>query len=495
MRSKKKDCYLNLEISNNTFKYINEKKIEVLNYFTFIHYVIVIQTNYRKFRSKKLYKQLKKDYAENAMKFLNQTNGKTKLLNVKRKLNYINTILSFVSQNSSDSDSDSDDDNGNTNNKIFSDQFSREIYENSMKGYYKYKNSKYKYNGSYKMKINIGKSPNEVKKKDKKIKHGFGIISYADNSYVLSYFKNNKSNGITKYYNKEFNNHFYGEYKDGIPNGYGLFKDTHKVTYEGYFKKNILNGICEIKYTDGSYYQGNILNNQKNGIGFYRWSDGSIYIGEFYNDNMKGYCIIYYNNDTMYQGQIDIGKKNGYGEFTWGIGQKYIGYYKDDLKDGFGIFISNIKPLNVYIGFWKEGKFDGIGMTIINNQQKCGIYKNGKLIEKLLGSWAFKDFIYNPHLKESSSMIRTSSILSLITLKRTSNKFSPIKRNYSKGKSRKQSSKNDNRKIMNELSANEAFVTFMMQNTDFIKRFIYDKYIKDYLEESNLKRPVSNLLM
>ena len=492
MRSKKKDCYLNLEISNNTFKYINEKKIEVLNYFTFIHYVIVIQTYYRKFRSKKLYKQLKKDYAENAMNFLKQkTNGKAKFANAKRKLFMINNLLSFVSQNSSD---DSQDDNNNNNNKIFADDISKEIYENSIKGYYKYKNSKHKYHGSYKIK-NIENSSNEVKKKNKKIKNGFGKISYADNSYVLSYFKNNKSNGITKYYNKEFHNCYYGEYKDGIPNGYGLFKDSHKTTYEGYFKKNILNGISEIKYSDGSYYQGNIINDQKNGIGFYRWSDGSIYIGEFYNDNMKGYCIIYYNNETMYQGQIESGKKNGYGEFTWGVGQKYIGYYKDDLKDGFGIFISNIKPLNVYIGFWKEGKFDGIGMTIINNQQKCGIYKNGKLIEKLLGSWAFKDFIYNPHLKESSSMNRTSSILSLATLKRTNNKFSPIKRNYSKGKARKQSSKKENRKIMNELNANEAFVTFMMQNTDFIKRFIYDKYIKDYLGESNLKRPVSNLLM
>jgi hypothetical protein len=74
----------------------------------------------------------------------------------------INNLLSFVSQNSSD---DSQDDNNNNNNEIFGDDISKEIYENSIKGYYKYKSSKHKYHGSYKIKKNIENSSIEVKKK------------------------------------------------------------------------------------------------------------------------------------------------------------------------------------------------------------------------------------------------------------------------------------------------------------------------------------------
>ena len=139
-------------------------------------------------------------------------------------------------------------------------------------------------------------------------------------------------------------------------------------------------------------------------------------------------------------------------------------------------------------------------MKIINNQQKCGIYKDGKLIEKLLGSWAFKDYMYNPTIKDNTGqMNRSSSLLSLATLKKPTKKisfgFSPIKRTISPSKIRKLSSKSENKKLINELANNEAYVNFMMQNIDFIKRFIIEKYIKDNLEETHLKRPISKLLM
>ena len=477
----------------------------VLNYFTFIHYVVIIQTYFRRFRSRKLFKQLKKEYAENAVKILKQSKNAKLMSNAKMKIKFLKNFvsqLSVVPQNSSDSSFSSQDNNQDI--ALNEDKIEREIIENTIKGFYLYKKYKCKYEGYYKLKIKETEdnSSDEINKdKSKKVKHGFGKISFIDNSVVYSNFKDNKSNGMTKYINNEFNTYFYGEYKQGKPFGYGIFKNSHKTIYEGYFKKNYLNGICEIKYSDGSFYRGESLNNQRSGIGFYRLYDGTIYIGEFYNDLMKGYCIIYYNNERMYQGQIENGLKNGYGEFTWGIGQKYIGNYKDDLKHGFGIFISNIKPLNVYIGFWKEGKFDGIGMKINNNQQKCGIYKDGRLIEKLLGSWAFKDYMYNPTMKDTVTPInKSSSLLSLTTLKKKSTKkvsfgFIPIKRTISPSKMRKLSSKTENKKLINELTSNEAYVNFMMQNIDFIKRFIIDKYIKNNLEENHLKRPISKLLM
>ena len=505
LRSKKKSN-INLQICNNTFKYINENNENkiVLNYFTFIHYVVIIQTFYRRFHSKKLLKKLKKEYNENALKNLKQSKTGKLISNVKMKIKFLKNFvsqLSVVPQDSSDSSFS--DENNNQDLLLNENKIEREIIENTIKGFYLYKKYKYKYEGYYNLteKENGENSYDEVNKhRSKKVKHGFGIISFIDNSKVYSYFKENKANGITRYFNNEFNTYYYGDYKQGKPNGYAIFHNSHKTIYEGYFMKNYLNGICEIKYSDGSFYRGSSLNNQRNGIGFYRWYDGTIYVGEFYNNLMKGYCIIYYNNERMYQGQVENGLKNGYGEFTWGIGQKYIGYYKENLKHGFGIFVSNIKPFNAYIGYWKEGKMDGIGMKIINNKQKCGIYKDGKLVEKLLGSWAFKDYMYNPTIKENSPMNRTSSLLSIsIGRKKSSKKlsfgFSP-KRTISINKMRKLSSKNDtNKKLFAKLCDNEAFVNFMMQNVDYIKRFIIDKYIKDSLEETDLKRPISKLLM
>ncbi len=64
-------------------------------------------------------------------------------------------------------------------------------------------------------------------------------------------------------------------------------------------------------------------------------------------------------------------------------------------------------------------------MKIINNKQKCGIYKDGKLVKKLLGSWAFKDYMYNSTIKDNSPMNRISSLLSIsIERKKSSKKLS-----------------------------------------------------------------------
>ena len=265
MRSKKKESNINLQISNNTYKYINENKIVVLNYFTFIHYVVIIQTYFRRYISKKLFKQLKKEYAENAVKELKLSKTAKKMSNAKMKLKFLKNFvsqLSVVPQDSSDS-SFSDDNNQDVN--LNEDKIEREIIENTIKGFFLYKKYKYKYEGYYKIKtINKENSSDKINKVvSKKIKHGFGILSFIDTSKVHSYFKDNKANEITKYSINQFNAYFYGEYSQGKPNGYGIFKNTHKTTYEGYFKKNYLNGICEIKYSDGSFYRGSSLNNQK----------------------------------------------------------------------------------------------------------------------------------------------------------------------------------------------------------------------------------------
>ena len=215
------------------------------------------------------------------------------------------------------------------------------------------------------------------KDKNNHKKNGFGIVEWDDKSKLTGNFSNNKISGICKFYNKEKEGIFMGEYRENYPNGYGYYK-TSKIKIEGNWNKNYINGLgIEIK-NDGTYYQGEFSNNKKNGIGIYKWSDGTIYEGEFLNDIMNGIGIINYNDGRIYSGEILNGFMNGYGIFKWNNGDIYIGEYVKDVKCGFGIFIWKKKPLIAFCGFWDKGKQNGVGVKINEGVFKFGFWKDGK---------------------------------------------------------------------------------------------------------------------
>jgi len=250
--------------------------------------------------------------------------------------------------------------NDSIEKKILPDQ----TIENEIYGYFLIKKSKsLKYKGE--------------KDKFTHKKNGFGIVEWDDKSKLTGNFLNNKITGLCKFFNREKEGIFMGEYKENFPNGYGYYK-TSKLKIEGNWNKNYINGLgIEIK-SDETYYQGEFSNNKKNGIGIYKWSDGTIYEGEFLNNIMNGYGIINYNDGRIYEGQILNGFMNGFGIFKWQNGDIYIGEYVKDVKCGFGIFIWNKNPLIAYAGFWDKGKQNGVGIKINGNVLKFGIWKDGK---------------------------------------------------------------------------------------------------------------------
>ena len=247
------------------------------------------------------------------------------------------------------------------------------------------------------------------------IKEGFGKFLFKDGSefcgifhnnvfqtYGKYLFLNNKGNNIIKSGEKEIlitdnimnYEEFIGEYKNYIPDGFGIYTNlitNLKIT--GIFGQNGLFGIGIESSVEGGYtYTGEFKNNKKDGIGTILWKDGSKYQGQFKNNQMNGYGMIEYPEKNYYQGEIKKGKMEGYGQFFWNDKKKYIGYYKNDKRNGFGVYLfknneSVIDPdfekdfdmtnSSAFIGFWKNGLMDGFGMMVYNNEIKYGIWENG----------------------------------------------------------------------------------------------------------------------
>ena len=85
----------------------------------------------------------------------------------------------------------------------------RELDNDQIKGYFLLKKKMFIYQG---------------KKDDKGKKFGFGRILWKDSSKLKGYFKDSKLNGIVYFYNcGNDTSTFFGEYKNNVPSGYGIY--------------------------------------------------------------------------------------------------------------------------------------------------------------------------------------------------------------------------------------------------------------------------------
>ena len=280
----------------------------------------------------------------------------------------------------------------------------------------------YKYSGYVKKKSKTNDELNSINSVEKGnleneeslVKEGFGKFHFKDGSefcgifhnnifqnYGKYLFLNNKENNIIKQGDKEIlitdNNinyeEFIGEYKNYIPEGFGIYTNlitNLKIT--GIFGQNGLYGIGIENSVEGGYtYYGEFKNNKKEGIGTILWKDGSKYEGQFNNNQMNGYGMMEFPEKNYYQGEIKNGKIEGFGQFFWSDKRKYVGHYKNDKRNGFGVYIFknnegqnddfydefDMSNSSAFIGFWKNGTMDGFGMMIIHSEIKYGIWENG----------------------------------------------------------------------------------------------------------------------
>lgn len=255
----------------------------------------------------------------------------------------------------------------------------RELDNDQIKGYFLLKKKMFKYQGQ---KDNEGK------------KFGFGRIFWEDSSKLKGYFKDSKLNGIVYFYNcGNDSSTFFGEYKNNIPHGYGIYNRKGYTLEGSCWTKNILNDVGVAIWEEGEIYEGEFKNSVKEGIGLYRWADGTSYIGEFKKNKVSGFGKISFSNGNTYEGEFNEGFLSGWGKFVWDDGKYYIGNYLKDKKHGFGIFVWSLEPLIALIGFWNQGKQNGVNVKLFKGHCKIVFASESKSIIEIHSRYEISKYL------------------------------------------------------------------------------------------------------
>ena len=175
-----------------------------------------------------------------------------------------------------------------------------------------------------------------------------------------------------------------GNLENGLPHGFGTWKNSNGVSYTGYFYEGLRHGRGiwahpdGIKYAgewqqgiyhgrgtlilpSGARYDGQWFEGKKHGPGIYRWPDGRIYIGFWVNDRFNGYGLYTNADGFTYKGEWLDDRKHGEGSATYPDGSKYYGQWLNDMRHGHGNMI--YPDGSVYEGGWSEDVKHGEGST------------------------------------------------------------------------------------------------------------------------------------
>ena len=261
----------------------------------------------------------------------------------------------------------------------------RDLDNDQIKGYFLLKKKKFKFQG-------------RKDKEGKKI--GFGLIFWEDSSKLKGYFTNSKLNGIAYFQNcGNDNSTFFGEYKNNIPIGYGIYSRKGYILEGNNWEKNNLNDIGISIWEEGEMYEGEFKNSTKDGIGLYRWVDGTSYVGQFKKNKIHGYGKMTFSNGNSYEGEFNEGFLTGWGKFVWDDGKYYIGNYLKDKKHGFGFFVWSLEPLIALIGFWNQGKQSGICIKLFKGECKIVFANESKNIIEIRNKYEISKYLLPYQIK------------------------------------------------------------------------------------------------
>lgn len=108
-----------------------------------------------------------------------------------------------------------------------------------------------------------------------------------------------KYNIFNEQINLNFHNKYVGEFKDGLPNGYGAFIFANGNKYVGELKDDKFNGQGTFTLAGGAQYAGEYKEGKKDGQGILTYSDKSKYVGTFKNDKFNGQGIEFASNGLV----------------------------------------------------------------------------------------------------------------------------------------------------------------------------------------------------
>ena len=192
----------------------------------------------------------------------------------------------------------------------------------------------------------------------------FGIMAFRLDSHTTVYsvwhnyyyeFKG-KTPDTSNYETKTYDNGnvYYGELKDGQPNGNGKMTFANGHVYEGEWKNGKIDGYGKYTWTN-DVYEGEWKDGKRDGYGKYTWADGNVYEGEWKDGGRTGYGQMTYTSGTVYEGEWKEGKYHGHGVYYFASGAVYDGEWKDGKQHGHGTY--TWADGNSREGEWEDGQF------------------------------------------------------------------------------------------------------------------------------------------
>eukprot|EP00118_Oscarella_pearsei_P007390 m.35945 g.35945 ORF g.35945 m.35945 type:complete len:264 (+) comp32188_c0_seq8:1968-2759(+) len=121
-----------------------------------------------------------------------------------------------------------------------------------------------------------------------------------------------------------------------------VFVRDDGLRYEGEWSGNDeMTGLGRGQFADGSYYEGDWKAGLPDGYGVFSSSSGSKFSGQWKEERLEGRAVmVNRSKGQKYEGDYREGKSHGFGILSWTTGDKYAGEWVRDSYDGLGIFSS-----------------------------------------------------------------------------------------------------------------------------------------------------------
>ena len=176
--------------------------------------------------------------------------------------------------------------------------------------------------------------------------------------------------------------YYFGDWENGIPNGFGIIVFNGMKSYEGEFKDGQKCGQGIEVFPDGDYYKGEFINGYREGKGKYNFVGGSYYNGDMKNSKFDGEGVFSWNNGQIYNGGFNNGKMNGHGTFKWNDGSTFSGYYSNNIKQGEGEYKWNNGSM--LQGNWINNKPNGNSIFVTKGFKENISYQDGTIIGSVI---------------------------------------------------------------------------------------------------------------
>ena len=203
------------------------------------------------------------------------------------------------------------------------------------------------------------------------------------NNYNIYYgnFRDDLFNGKGVFLNTR-GDYYFGDWENGTPNGQGFIVFNGMKAYEGEFKDGQKYGKGIEIFPEGDYYKGDFVNGLREGHGKYNYAGGAFYEGTMKNSKFDGNGVFSWTNGQKYNGQFNNGKMNGHGTFQWKDGSSFTGYYSNNTKQGEGEYKwANGSVLQTN---WINNQPNGNSIFITKGFKENMNYKNGSIIGSVI---------------------------------------------------------------------------------------------------------------